>query len=173
MLLCAKDPNFGRNSEKLVSEASPVYVQGASQNRNNSCTSVAHRALSFPFAGLQEARKYAHYCAFITIPAIKNQETLESRLLVNCGSFGWEGEKRFTDHPGDLGAVSSRQRSTQVLRGLFEKNNIKLYYFCIFYKYICPRVPIARMPPSASEGMAQGKHTKLELLNCEVHCPQP
>lgn len=102
----------------MVSEASLVYVQGASQNRNNSCTSVAHRALSFPFVGLQEVRKCAHYYALITIPAIKNQEALESRLQVNCGGFGWEGEKRFTDHPGDLGAISSRQRSTQVLRGL-------------------------------------------------------
>lgn len=79
---------------------------------------AARRALSSPFAGLQEARQCAHYCALVTTPAIKNEETLESRWQVNSGGFGWEGETRFSDHPGDLGAMSSRQRSTQVLRGL-------------------------------------------------------
>lgn len=72
--------------------------RGAFQSRDNSCASEALKALSFPFAGLQEARKCAHYCVLMTIPAIKNQETLENRLHVNWG-FGWKGEKRLMGPP--------------------------------------------------------------------------
>lgn len=117
MLLCAKEPRFERNSEKLACEA-PQRMSGGLPGQKRELHLAARRALSSPFAGLREARQCAHYCALVTTPAFKNQETLESRLQVNSGSFGWEGETRFSDHPGDLGAMSSRQRSTQVLRGL-------------------------------------------------------
>ena len=134
---------------------------------------AACRALSSPFAGLQEARQCAHYCALIATPAIKNQETLESRSQANSGGLAGRVRQASWTTLETWGPCPLDRDPPRFWEVFFEKNNIKLYYFCIFYKYICPRVPIARMPPSASEGMAQGKHVKLELLNCEGNCPQP
>lgn len=118
MLLCAKDPSFGRGSAKVVGEAPQVLSRGFPRAETKA-SSLTSKVLTSPSAGLQVVRKCAHYCVLRTISAIKNQEIQERRSGVNQG-YGQESEKRLTEHLGDLRAISSviRQGPIQVLRGL-------------------------------------------------------